>query len=73
MLANAYAATQRIAQRQDSAQVPVTGGGIAFYARSAPSSVYLAFPGSNVQIEVYDPSPAAARRLVTSGKIVPLR
>jgi len=67
---DAFAATQRIAARPDSVGVPVTGGAIAFYARSAPSSVYLAFPGSNVQIEVYDPLPAQARKLVTTGQIV---
>ena len=53
-------------------QVPVTGGGIAFYSKSAPTSVYVAYPGSNVQIEVYDPSAAQAAQLVTSGKIVPV-
>jgi hypothetical protein len=72
-VANAFAVTQRIAARPDSVQVPVTGGAIAFYAKSAPSSVYLAFPGANVQVEVYDPSPAEAKALVTSGKIVPVR
>ena len=72
-VSNAFAATQRIAGRSDSVQVPVTGGAIAFYAKGAPSSVYVAFPGSSVQIEVYDPVPAEARKLVSSGKIVALR
>jgi hypothetical protein len=70
---NAYAVTRGLAARPDSVQVPVTGGAIAFYAKSAPSSVYLALPGSDVQVEVYDPSPADARTLVTAGKIVPVR
>jgi len=70
---NAFTATKKIAARPDSVQIPVTGGAIAFYARGAPSSVYLAFPGSNVQIEVYDPVPAEARKLVTSGKIEQIR
>jgi len=69
---NAFAVTQGIAARADSIGVPVTGGAIAFYAKSAPSSVYVAFPGSNVQIEVYDPAPAEARKLVTSGQIAPV-
>jgi hypothetical protein len=68
----AFAATLGLAKRSDSVQVPVTGGGVAFYAKSAPTSVYLAFPGSDYQIEVYDPSPAQAKQLVTSGKIVPI-
>ncbi len=72
-VANAFSIVQRLAARPDSVQVPVTGGAIAFYGKSAPSSVYLAFPGSNVEVEVYDPAPGGARQLVTSGKIVPLR
>lgn len=69
----AFAATLGLSKHSDSVAVPITGGGVAFYARSAPTSVYLAYPGQNVQIEVYDPSPAQARALVTSGKIVPIR
>ena len=69
---NAFAVTQGIATRKSSVQVPVTGGGIAFYDAAAPTSVYLAYPGSNVQIEVYDPTPGGAKQLVTSGAIVPV-
>jgi hypothetical protein len=69
----AFATTLGLAKRSDSVQVPVIGGGVAFYAKSAPTSVYIAFPGSSYQIEVYDPSPAQAKQLVTSGKIVPIR
>ncbi len=69
----AFATAVQQSRRSDSVQVPVTGGGVAFYGKSAPTSVYLAYPGSDFQIEVYDPSAAQARRLVTSGKIVPIR
>jgi len=69
----AFATTLGLAKRSDSLQAPVIGGGVAFYARSAPTSVYIAFPGSDYQIEVYDPLPAQAKQLVTSGKIVPIR
>ena len=37
--------------------LPLADGGIAVYGRDRPSSVYLAFPGEDVQVEVYDPSP----------------
>ena len=72
-VASAYRATQRLATAKDAVQVPVTGGGIAFFNKSAPTSVYVAFPTQNVQIEVYDPSPTRARQLVTSGKIIAVR
>lgn len=69
---NAFSVTQGIATRSGSVQVPVTGGGIAFFNSAAPTSVYLAYPGSNVQIEVYDPRPGGAKQLVTAGAIVPV-
>ena len=30
----------------------------AIYNRSTPTNVYFAYPGSNLQIEVFDPSPS---------------
>ena len=47
-------------------------GGIAVYSNSHPTNVYLAYPGSDVQIEVYDPTPGNARTLVASGRVVPV-
>lgn len=48
------------------------GGGTLYFSRDTPQSVYLAFPGVDVQIEVYDPDPQRALNLVTSGQIVPV-
>jgi hypothetical protein len=66
---NAFALTEQVARKNDSVRVPIGHGGIAFYARSVPTNVYFAYPGSNYQVEVYDPSAARARRLVTSGQV----
>ena len=49
----------------------VPGGGLALINKNS-SSVYLAYPGSHYQIEVFAPDPAKALRLVTSGKIQPV-
>jgi hypothetical protein len=68
---NAYSVTKQQAAKPDAVQVPVAGGGIAFYGKNAPTSVYVAYPDRNVQIEVYDPSGHPAS-LVTSGRIVPV-
>jgi hypothetical protein len=38
-----------------------------------PTSVYIAFPGSNLLIEVFEPAPAQARAVARSGAIRPLR
>ena len=49
----------------------VKGGGTALVNENTPTSVYLAYPGSEYQIEVFDPDPARALKLVTSGQIQP--
>jgi hypothetical protein len=50
----------------------VPGGGTGLVNENAPASVYLAFEGSEYQIEVYDPDPERALGLVESGQIVPV-
>ena len=47
---------------------PQWGGGVAFYTRGHPDNVYLAYPGSHYQIEVFDPSPGRAQHLVAAGR-----
>jgi hypothetical protein len=71
-LANAFSVTRRLAREASAMHVDAGRGAVAFSSRNAPTSVYVAFRGSPVQIEVYDPVPARARALVTSGKIVPV-
>lgn len=48
------------------------GGGVVFFDRTRPQNVYLAYPDSDIQVEVYDPDPKRALSLVASGKIVPV-
>lgn len=67
---DAVAAVKRIAKRPGGKLITISAGGVVVVDPQHPASVYLAFPGSNYQIEVFDPSPARARRLVTSGSIV---
>jgi hypothetical protein len=70
--ANAFAVLKATAKKQGVKTTRLRGGGLAFADKTHPTSVYLAYPGSNYQIEVYDPSPARALRLVVSGKVVPI-
>ena len=63
---------RRLGQRPDAESFRLAGGGVAVYSRDRPSSVYLAFPGQDVQVEVYDPSPRKARRLARSGRVRPV-
>jgi hypothetical protein len=69
---NAFATTSRVAARPASIRIPIPGGGVAFYGRSLPTNVYVAFPGSKYQVELFDPSPARLRRVVSSGLVRPL-
>lgn len=47
-------------------------GSLAVQYRTRPQSVYLVFPGALYEVEVYSPNPATARRLATTGKVVPI-
>jgi hypothetical protein len=70
-VANAYSVTKALAAKSGTAAVHVGNGGIAFYSKSAPTSVYLAYPGVDYQVETYSPSAAEARQLVASGQVAP--
>ena len=63
---------RRLARQPKPRPFDWPNGGIAVYGRDRPNSVYLAFPGEDVQVEVYDPSPRNARRIVRSGHVRPV-
>ncbi len=46
------------------------GNATVYFNRAHPGSVYLAYPGIPVEIEVYDPNFKRALQLVNSGQIV---
>jgi hypothetical protein len=69
-LPNAVVATRAAAASvPDAVRIPIGGGAIAFYRRTRPASVYVAYPGIDYQIEVYSPTPLQARELVTEGAL----
>ncbi len=69
---NALKVLKDLAKQPNEKSVSAPGGGIAVYATNAPTNVYVAFPGSDEQIEVFDPSAKRALRLVTSGRVAPV-
>jgi hypothetical protein len=69
---NAYSVLKGLAKSSGEATFTAPHGAIAVYSNSRPTNIYLAYPGSDVQIEVYDPDAARARSLVTSGRVVPV-
>jgi hypothetical protein len=70
-LKGAYATTSATAAQPNTVKIAVSGG-VAFYSKARPTSVYVAFNDSDEQIEVFDPSPARVHRLVASGRIKPV-
>lgn len=68
---NAEAAVVAAAAQPGAVRLPLKGG-VAFYNRARPTSVYFAYAGSDVQVETYDPSASVARQLVESGAIKPV-
>ena len=70
---DAYRAVQRAGAKAGAVTFRIPGGGLAVYNRDAETNVYFAYPNSQHQVEVYDPDPRTARRLVASGAVRPIR
>jgi hypothetical protein len=69
---NATGVLEGLAKKSGEHKLLVPGGGIAVYSSSHPTNVYVAYRGSNLQIEVFDPSAERAVGIVTSGQVVPV-
>lgn len=67
---NAVAVLRRQSERSGGTIGHAPGDATLYYDRANPRSVYLAYPGSSVEVEVFDPSFERALRLVNSGRIV---
>ncbi len=66
---NAAASLRRQAKRSEGALSRGPGGATVYYGRGS-RSIYLAYPGSPVEVEVFDPIFKRALSLVESGQIV---
>lgn len=69
----ARAVLRREMRQPDAISRGLPGGGLAYLNSDHPTSVYLAWPGSDYEVEVFDPSPKRALDLVLAGKIAPVR
>jgi hypothetical protein len=69
---HAFATLRATAKKQRAQLIHLAGGGLAFQYKGRPTSVYLAYPGSNYQIEVFYPSQTRALQLVRSGQVQPV-
>jgi hypothetical protein len=71
-VANAYGVLKALAKRNGEVSFAAPNGRIAVYDTAHPTNVYFARPGSDVQIEIFDPSVGRARALISSGQITPV-
>jgi hypothetical protein len=69
---NAYNVQKKLAKKAGELSFAAPHNGLAVFSSSRPANVYLAYPGSNLQIEVFDPSPQHARNLIMTGQVVPV-
>ena len=65
----AFDATRALGKQRNMETVAVPGGGIGVIGKAYPNSIHVAFPGSDYQVELFDPSAAEARRIVSSGQV----
>ncbi len=70
---DAFQAVQTAGAQPGAETFPIPRGGLAVVNEAAPTNVYFAYPGTKVQIEVFDPNPARARRLVETGAVRQIR
>lgn len=72
-VADAYSILKRRGERRGGHLRRAAGGGIAVWTDQRPQSVYLAFPRTDLQVEIYDSSAPRARRLAVTGAVEPIR
>lgn len=69
---DAFATVQEASKRPGETVRKLPDRGLAVAARERPQSVYFAYPKSTLLVEVYDPSPARAMRLVRGARVRPI-
>jgi hypothetical protein len=69
---NAYANLQKAADKPGAKSDQTPDGGLVVTNSNKPTSVYIAYQGSDHQVEIYDPDPKTALSLATSGAVVPI-
>lgn len=69
---NAYKNLQDYAKHSRADTSRIANGGLVVTVPGSPTSVYLAYPHEDVQVEVYDPEPRHALDLVKSGVVRPV-
>lgn len=71
--ANGVASLRRAARGHNAAKLGRTkDGAVLLIDPGSPDNAHLAYPGANLQIEVYSPAPGEALRLAARGDVQPV-
>jgi hypothetical protein len=68
----AFAAILAVARQKNATTIKLPNGGRAVVTSNNPKDIHLAYPGGQYEIEVFDPSAARARQIVSSGRLTPI-
>lgn len=68
--ADAFATTQAAGTTADGVSLLNADGSIVYFNKNVPTNIYLAYPGIDYQIEIYDPNPKEAVTLATRAGIL---
>lgn len=67
------ATLRKAAREEDGAKLAKTDdGAVLLIDPSSPDNAHLAYPGANLQVEVYSPVPGEALRLAVRGEVQPV-
>ncbi len=69
---DAFRTLRRVARQPGAIRDRTPDGGFVVATRAKPTSVYIAYPGMDLEIEVYDPDADRALEIATSGAIRPI-
>jgi hypothetical protein len=69
---NAFKALKNVSIQSGSVVKKTPDKGLVVTNTSNPTSVYIAYRGQDLQVEVYDPNPKQALRFATSGAVTPI-
>lgn len=70
--ADAIESIRELGGKSGAILVQIPGGGAGYAEGAGATSAYLAFPGAEVQVEVFDPRPGRALKIIRSGTVVPV-
>jgi hypothetical protein len=67
---DAYAVTQSASNNPGAVSLSNSDGAAIYYNAATPTNVYVAYPGQNTQIEIFDPVPGAALELALTPSLL---